>query len=374
MVENKSLILAKHPIALPIVGEDLVVKSAPFDLEQASPEGGLILKTNYVSYDPYQRGRSELSHLPFHHVRTNKPVKPNPASHSTGFVLGEPITNNALSTVVSSFNPRFKQGDVVIGNSSFSQYVLVPKARADKDTESAGFSVVSNPLGLDPKIFLGALGMPGLTAYSSFYEIGKPKKGEAIFISAASGAVGQIVGQLAKREGLVVIGSVGSEAKLEFIKETLGFDAGFNYKTEQPEQALKRLLKELGREGIDIYYDNVGGEQLDAALGALRNWGRVVCCGFISQTSKRPEDIYRLKNVQVIVGKRLNLRGFEVFDPDFGPKYSAEHQKNMQRWIKDGEIKVQMSVTEGIEQSAEGLVGMLKGENFGKAVLKIADL
>jgi NADPH-dependent curcumin reductase CurA len=202
-------------------------------------------------------------------------VKPKTSSYATGFILGDPITNNAISTVVKSDNPRFKAGDIVIGDSAFSQYVVVPKARADEEETSSGFSLLSNPLNLDPKVFLGALGMPGRTAYSSFYEIGKPKMGEVIFISAASGAVGQIVGQLAKRKGMVVIGSVGSEAKLDFIKGKLGFDAGFNYKTEKAEEALKRVLGELGKEGLDIYYDNVGGEQLDAALGALNNGGRV---------------------------------------------------------------------------------------------------
>jgi NADPH-dependent curcumin reductase CurA len=202
-------------------------------------------------------------------------VRPNTSSYVTGFILGDPINNNAISTVVKSDNPRFKAGDVVIGNSTFSDYVLVPKARADKEETVGGLSLLSNPLDLDPKVFLGALGMPGLTAYSSFYEIGKPQKGEVIFISAASGAVGQIVGQLAKKGGMVVIGSVGNQVKLDFIKEKLGFDAGFNYKVGEPEAELARVLKELGTEGVDVYYDNVGGEQLDAALALLNTFGRV---------------------------------------------------------------------------------------------------
>jgi len=301
-------------------------------------------------------------------------VRPSTSSYIGGFVLGEPINNNAISTVVKSDNPRFKPGDVVIGYSNFSEYVAVEKARADKEETAGGLSVLSNPLDLDPKVFLGALGMPGLTAYASFYEIGKPKKGEVIFISAASGAVGQIVGQLAKREGMVVIGSVGSQAKLDFIKEKLGFDGGFNYKVGEPEAELSRVLKELGKEGVDVYYDNVGGEQLDAALALLNTFGRIVSCGSVSQTSKKPEEQYRIKNMPLVVGKRLTIRGFIVFDQDMGPKYREEHQKNLQRWIKDGEITVQMSVTDGIDNSAEGLVGMLKGDNFGKAVLKIADI
>ena len=202
-------------------------------------------------------------------------MRPSNSSYIGGFVLGDPINNNAISTVVSSSNPRFKAGDVVIGYSDFSEYVIVEKARADKEETAGGLSVLSNPLDLDPKVFLGALGMPGLTAYASFYEIGKPKKDEVIFISAASGAVGQIVGQLAKREGMVVIGSVGSQSKLDFIKEKLGFDGGFNYKIGEPEAELSRVLKELGKEGVDVYYDNVGGEQLDAALALLNTFGRV---------------------------------------------------------------------------------------------------
>lgn len=130
---------------------------------------------------------------------------------------------------------------------------------------------LDNPYNLDPKLFVGALGMPGLTAYSSFYAIGEPKKGETIFISAASGAVGQIVGQLAKHEGLKVIGSVGSDDKLDFIRKELNFDEGFNYKQEKPSDALKRLAPK----GIDIYFENVGGEQLDAAIAAMNNYGRI---------------------------------------------------------------------------------------------------
>jgi NADPH-dependent curcumin reductase CurA len=181
--------------------------------------------------------------------------------------------------VLSSSNPRFKPGDIIVANAKFSEYQIISKERADLEQApgggNGGVSLLKNPLGLDPKLFLGALGMSGLTAYASLYEIGKPKKGEVLFVSAASGAVGQIVGQLAKREGLKVIGSVGSDEKLKFIREELGFDAGFNYKKEKPEEALKSILTELGEQGLNIYYDNVGGEQLDAAIGAMSTYGRI---------------------------------------------------------------------------------------------------
>lgn len=261
MVQSKSLILARNPVAFPIPGEDLVITSSEVDIDTAPPAGAVIIKVNYISFDPYQRGR----------------MRATGQTYVSGYPLGQPIDNNAISTIVASSNPRFKPGDIVIGFAKFSEYQLVDKSRADKEEweHAQGLSILKNPLGLDPKLFLGSLGMPGLTAYSSFYEIGQPKKGEVIFISAASGAVGQIVGQLAKREGLKVIGSVGSEEKLEFIKKELGFDGGFNYKTENPVDALKRLLGELGAQGINIYYDNVGGEQLDAAIGASSNFARI---------------------------------------------------------------------------------------------------
>jgi NADPH-dependent curcumin reductase CurA len=262
MATNKTLVLAKHPNGFPVAGEDLVMTSTAFDPNAAVPEGGVILKTLAVSYDPYLRGK----------------MRPAGSGYVSGFKLDEPLYNNAISRVISSSNPRFKIGDVVTGFSNFQEYVVVPKATADNEADPSGqggLSILKNPLGLDPLLFLGALGMSGLTAYSSFYEIGKPRKGETIFVSAASGAVGQIVGQLAKREGLKVLGSVGSDDKLKFIKEELGFDGGFNYKTEKPDKGLKRVLAEIGSEGLDIYYDNVGGEQLDASIAAMNTFGRI---------------------------------------------------------------------------------------------------
>jgi NADPH-dependent curcumin reductase CurA len=261
MVQSKALVLARRPTRYPIPGEDLIITTNEVDIEAPPPEGGLILKANYISYDPYLR-----SHMK--------------ASHPGRFELNQTLDEMAISTVISSSSPRFKAGDVVIGYAKFSEYQIFSKEATENTTLGIGLTLLRNPLELDPKVFLGALGMPGITAYSSFYEIGKPKKGEIIFISAASGAVGQIVGQLAKREGLKVIGSVGSDEKLKFIKEELSFDAGFNYKKENAGDALKRLLAELGKGGLDIYYDNVGGETLDAALAAMGSFGRIGLCFF----------------------------------------------------------------------------------------------
>jgi len=158
------------------------------------------------------------------------------------------------------------------------RFPIAEFAALSKGEVAGGVRKINNPYGLGLGLFLGPLGMPGLTGWSSLYEIGKPKKGETIFISSAAGAVGQVVGQVAKREGLRVIGSVGSDEKLEFIVKELGFDGGFNYRKEKTSDALKRLAPE----GLDIYYENVGGEQLADALDAMKDFGRIVACGMVS--------------------------------------------------------------------------------------------
>jgi NADPH-dependent curcumin reductase CurA len=251
MVQNKGLIFASYPVGFPVAGKDLVIEARELDISKA-PEGGIIVKNHYVSFDPYQRGRLR---------------RPEVASYAAAFLIGEPLTNRGVSTVVASGSSKFEVGQVVIVSglgTGTEEYTVLSSARL------GGVSLLKNPLGLDPAIFIGALGMPGLTAWSSFYEIGAPKKGETIFVSAASGAVGAIVGQLAKKEGLKVIGSVGDDAKLEYIIKELGFDGGFNYKKEKPIEALKRLVPE----GIDIFYDNVGGEQLEAAITMAKEFAR----------------------------------------------------------------------------------------------------
>jgi NADPH-dependent curcumin reductase CurA len=252
MVQNKGLIFKKIPSGWPVPGQDLAVETRDIDLDQDPPTNGLIIKNYYVSFDPYQRGRMRA---------------PDIKSYSAPFELGKPITNRAISKVIKSGVDQFKPGDVIISMDSTGteEYTLLPEAPTSRARK------LENPYNLDPRIFVGALGMPGLTAWSSFYAIGEPKKGDVIFISAASGAVGQLVGQLAKHEGLKVIGSVGSDEKLDFILKELGFDSGFNYKKEAAKDALPRLAPD----GIDIYYENVGGEQLEAAIANMKPFGRI---------------------------------------------------------------------------------------------------
>jgi len=257
MVQNKGVIFRRVPSGWPVPGQDLVIEDRPFDLETNPPEGGITTKNYYVSFDPYQRGRMR---------------SPEIKSYSAPFELGKPITNRTVSKVLKSSTPKFSPGDVIISQdvTPMEEYSVLDASFVEKARK------LDNPYNLDPKVFVGALGMPGLTAYSSLYEIGQPKKGETIFISAASGAVGQIVGQLAKHEGLKVYGSVGDDKKLDFIIKELGFDGGFNYKKEKPADALKRIAPQ----GLDIYYENVGGEQLEAALNHMNQFGRISTLAF----------------------------------------------------------------------------------------------
>lgn len=259
MPPNRALIFASVPTGWPVEGENLKVSSLPdFSLSTPPPSGGITTRNHYLSYDPYQRGRLRSADI---------------KSYAQPYTIGEPITNAGIASVILSKHPDFSPGDLIISPYlRFQEYGIYNGS----EIQTLKIKKLLNPYHLDPKIYLGALGMTGLTAYSSLYAIGKPVRGETILISAASGAVGQVVGQLAKREGLKVIGSVGSEEKLKFITEELDFDGGFVYKKEQPGEALKRLAPA----GVDIYYENVGGEMLDAALEAMNNWGRVGECAF----------------------------------------------------------------------------------------------
>ncbi|KAL2126935.1 hypothetical protein VTI74DRAFT_11594 [Chaetomium olivicolor] len=350
MTTNKTLVFKKIPTAAPVAGEHLVVEDRGFDPSAAPPPGGLTLSILYASYDPYLRGKMRPAHI---------------KSYSPAIPLNDPVANACVARVLKSDCPQYKEGDLVVGLLPIAEYAAVTKEELRRI-----HAKIDNPHGLkDLALFLGPLGMPGLTGWSSLHEIGKPKKGETIFISSAAGAVGQVVGQIAKREGLKVIGSVGSDDKLEFIIKELGFDGGFNYKKEKPRDALKRLAPE----GIDIYYENVGGEHLEAALEAMNDFGRIVACGMISQYNLPQEERYGVKNLFLVTTKRITMRGFIVSDPGFGDKYAKEHQEKMQQWLAEGSVQAKLHVSEGIDNAAEGLIGIFEGKNFGKAVLKIKD-
>lgn len=344
---NKAVIYQKVPSGIPVPGEHLTVETVSYDDSAPAPEGGVLLQSLYASIDPYMRGRMR---------------SPEVKSYSPAYETGKPLIARSIAKVLKSNNTNYKEGDLIIAFIPIQQYVALDGG------QTATILPLENPFGVeDIRHFLGALGVTGLTAYSSLFEIGKPKKGETIFVSAAAGAVGQIVGQLAKHEGLRVIGSVGSDDKLEYILNELGFDGGFNYKKEKPADALKRLAPE----GLDIYYENVGGEHLEAALDALNDFGRIPVCGMISTYNHPPGEQYLIPNITHILRKRLTMRGFIVSDPGFGGSYHSEHQAHVGKWIKEGSFKAVMSETEGIDNVPEAFVGLFHGQNLGKAIIKI---
>ncbi|PKS11154.1 hypothetical protein jhhlp_002915, partial [Lomentospora prolificans] len=345
MVSNKTLVFKKIPKGVPVPGEHLVIEDRPINLDDALPKGGVVLKELYASFDPYLRGKMR---------------DPKVKSYSPAFEIDAPIVNSTVCKVLKSDVAEFKENDLVIGYLPIAEYVVT-------NPEEGKLRKIENPHNLDLGLFLGALGMPGLTAWSGLHRIGKPKKGEVLFVSSAAGAVGQVVGQVAKKEGLKVIGSVGSDEKLDFITKELGFDAGFNYKKEKPLDALNRLAPE----GIDIYFENVGGDHLEAALTAMNTDGRIPVCGMIAEYNTPPEERQGIKGLFQLVSKQIVMEGFLVGKPDFGPAYFQEHQEKVQAWLADGSFKAKLAVTEGIDKAAEGFVGMLKGENFGKAVVRI---
>ncbi|KAM0335101.1 hypothetical protein ACHAQA_000136 [Verticillium albo-atrum] len=289
---------------------------------------------------------------------------PSIKSYGPALAIDDPIVNSTISRVLASDDEAFTQGDIVLAFVPIAEYARVPRK-----VRPAVRRVV-NPFGLELGHFLGVLGVPGLTAYSSFYRIGKPKAGETVFVSSAAGGVGQVVGQLAKREGLRVIGSVGSAEKLQFIRQELGFDDGFVYKEERPNEALERLAPG----GIDIYFDNVGGNHLEAALASLKPLGRVIVCGMISKYDTLAEQAGSdpINGLIQVVSKQLLIQGFLVANREFGPAYAQEHQEVLQKAMAEQTFQGKLCVTDGIDSAPEAFAGMLRGTNFGKPVVRIA--
>ena len=270
------------------------------------------------------------------------------------------MNGSGVSEVIESNNPAFPVGEIVTGNINWEERSVIPGGQ--------GLRIIPN--GRNSKIplsnYVGVLGMPGMTAYSSLKIIGQPKAGETIFISAASGAVGQLVGQIAKRQGLRVIGSAGSDEKVAFLLNELKFDAAFNYK----KGVILENLSRLAPEGVDIYYENVGGETLEAALEVMNNYGRIVVCGMISAYNN--PNPYGIKNLMQLIGKRLTMRGFIV--SDFAAECAADFSRDIGGWLVNNEIIYKEDVAVGLDSAPEAFVGMLNGKNFGKQVVKIADL
>jgi len=308
----------------------------------AVPPGtpGLVLKNLYLSCDPYMGGRM---------------TKHDPPTYVPDFVPGQVLENFGVSKVLASGHTDFEVGDLVWGTTGWEEYTIVPKPDS--------FFKISHP-DLPPSYYTGILGMAGLTAWAGFFDVGKPKKGDYVFVSSASGAVGQLVGQLAKLTGCYVVGSVGSDEKVNLLKSKFGFDDAFNYKKEPD---LDAALKRYFPGGIDIYFENVGGPMLDAVLLNMRNYGRIPVCGMISQYNlEKPDGLFN--GFQILI-KRLRVEGLLVFDY-FGQYLKFEEE--MVGFIKEGKISYVEDIVDGLDKAPSALIGLFSGKNIGKQLVAVA--
>ena len=338
-IENRRIVLASRPKGKP--------DASNFRTEtQTLPElqdGQLLLRTLWLSLDPYMRGR--MSDAP---------------SYAPPVEINEVMTGGAVSRVEASRNPKFQPGDLVVAVTGWQTYSV-----------SDGTGLMPLPAGIpQPSMALGVLGMPGMTAFMGLTHIGQPKAGETLVVAAASGAVGSVVGQVAKLKGLNVVGVAGGAQKCRYVVDELGFDACIDHRADDFAQQLKAACGE----GIDIYFENVGGKVFDAVLPLLNPRARVPVCGLIAHYNEHdlPEGKDRFSLLpRVLLTKRVRMQGFIVYD-DFGDR-QAEFFSAMVPWVRDGKIKFREHVVEGLDNAPEAFFGLLEGKNFGKLVVKVSD-
>ncbi|KAH7670850.1 2-alkenal reductase (NADP(+)) protein [Dioscorea alata] len=338
-VMNKQVLLKDYVTGHP-KEEDMVLTSSTIHLKLPQGSTAVLVKNLYLSCDPYMSLRM---------------ARPLVQSYAEAFVPGKVIVGYGVSKVVDSGHPDFKAGDLVWGITGWEEYSLITTPERLKKIKYTDV-----PL----SYYTGILGMPGLTAYVGFYEICCPKKGETVYVSAASGAVGQLVGQFAKLMGCYVVGSAGSQEKIDLLKNKLGFDDAFNYKEEQD---LTAALKRCFPTGIDIYFENVGGAMLDAVLLNMREHGRIAVCGLISQYNKTQRD--PVHNLFCLISKRILMQGF--LEPDHKHKY-PQFEEQVIQYIRDGKVTYVEDVAEGLENAPSALIGLFSGKNIGKQVVLIA--
>ncbi|XP_076940288.1 2-alkenal reductase (NADP(+)-dependent)-like [Bidens hawaiensis] len=341
VVKNKQVIFKDYVNGYPTISDMVVTSDATIRLELPENDDGLILVKNlYLSCDPYMR---------------NRMTKAMEGSYIDSFTPGTPIVGYGVSRILDSSHPNFKKDELVWGLVNWEEYSLI------KDTSSL---IKIQHTDVPLSYYTGILGMPGITAYVGFHKICSPKKGETMFVSAASGAVGQLVGQFAKLFGCYVVGSAGSKEKVDLLKNKFGFDEAFNYKEEQD---LNAALKKYFPNGIDIYFENVGGKMLEEVLRNMRLNGRIAVCGMISQYNlDQTEGIH---NLFLLVMKRIRMEGFLVFD------HYDEHPKFLEMilpLIHDGKITYVEDTAEGLENAPAVLIGLFSGINVGKQVVAIA--
>ncbi|GHG72987.1 NADP-dependent oxidoreductase [Streptomyces griseocarneus] len=316
--------------------EDFALREAPV---RQPGEGQILVRNTHMSVDPYMRGRMSG-------------VK----SYVDPYELDKPMLGGAVGRVVASGAEGFEEGDHVLHHLGWREYALVNAKSAVKvDPDVA-------PLGT----YLGVLGMPGLTAYAGLLRVADFKEGDTVFVSAAAGAVGSQVGQIAKLKGASrVIGSAGSDEKVRVLVEEYGFDAAFNYKNGP----VREQLAEAAPDGIDVYFDNVGGEHLEAAIASIKLHGRIAVCGMISQYNAT-EPTPAPRNLAQIIAKRFRMEGLLVGDHyDLQGRFVEE----VSAWVRSGELKYRETVVHGVDNAVDAFLGLLRGENTGKMIVRLGD-
>jgi NADPH-dependent curcumin reductase CurA len=302
-------------------------------------DGELVVRTTFMSVDPYMRGRMN-----------------DAKSYVPPFKLGAALSGAAVGEVVASAAEGFSEGDLVLHGQGWREYATVQAqtARAIEASEAAPASA-----------YLGVLGSTGLTAYVGLLDIAGLREDDVVFVSGGAGAVGSVAGRIAKLRGHSVVGSAGSPEKVAFMLDELGFDAAFDYHNGP----VAERLHEGAPDGIDVYFDNVGGEHLEAAIGALRDRGRVALCGAVSAYNAT-EPVAGPRNLGLAIGKRLTLQGFIV--SDHGDRFDA-FERDMRGWVEAGEIGLRETVVEGgIEAAPQAFIDLLRGANTGKMVVRLA--
>ena len=332
-MKSREIRLKRRPEGLPRLDD---FELAETELPAPGP-GGMLIRNVVTSVDPYLRGRMS-----------------DRESYVAPFALGAAIEGRAVGEVVASNGGRFSPGTYVIHRLGWRDYAI---------SDGAGLTEIDP--GLAPlSAYLGTLGASGLTAYVGLLRIAETKPGETVFISAAAGAVGVVACQIAKAMGCTVIGSAGSQAKTDWLRTEAGCDHVIDYKTAGD---LTKALAAAAPQGIDVYFENVGGEHLVAALNVLKSFGRIAVCGMIgtyNDTTPQPGP-WNLFNV---IAKRITLKGYALFDHD---DLTPQFMKDMGKWMAEGKMKLHETLVEGLEKTPDAFIGIFKGENIGKMIVRI---
>lgn len=332
---NRQILLAKRPKGWP---DDSTFRLIESPIPNPG-DGEVLIRTIYLSVDPYMRGRMN-----------------DAKSYIPPFKLNEVLTGGVVGQVEESKHPGFRKGDLVTGMMGWQDFSVVKGDQLNQvDTKL-----------VPPTTALGVLGMPGLTAYFGLLEIGQPKRGETVVISGAAGAVGSLVGQIAKMKGCRVVGIAGSKEKIRFLKEDLGFDAVINYKTDQ----VKEEVEEACPDGVDIYFDNVGGEISDIVVSKINKFARIVLCGQIALYNLERADVGPRVQSQLLINSAL-MKGFIVSDYQ---KRFREGLTQLAEWLSQGKIQYRENIVRGLENAPRAFQGLFRGENLGKQLVKVSEI